>query len=379
MRRKSLRNDTENYQEGYSAYMKGQFTRAIASYDEAIRLDPNYARAYNNRGLAYQAKGDLNRAIADFSEAIRLTPTLSAAYLNRGAAYARKGDVDKALADCTEVIRLDPHSFQAYKLRAAAYQAKGEGSKAEADRLQAGRLYRPKYDTVAHKAIKLELEVKNKDYVANYELLDSIIDVARANIRVSRSYSEEEATQILRVIDAILLQQRFITADQALLCDALVPRKLTAKILAGFDPKQLRFKPKAGDMVHFSYSFANALLYASIGEVMGFPIHIVLAPGHAFVRWSLDKFSYINWETSTGSVVTNSEYAAWRHISDAAIKNGVYAAELSPNEILASVYYELGLVWSGAWRGLENESREKGEVMRLQESDRQSDAGDRAE
>ena len=272
------------------------------------------------------------------------------------------------MADCNEVIRLDPHSYQAYKLRAAAYQAKGEGNKAEADRLQAGRLYRPKYDTVAHKAIKLELEVKNKDYVANYELLDSIIDAARANIKVSRSYSEEEATQILRVIDAILLQQRFITADQALLCDALVPRKLTAKILAGFDPKQLRFKPKAGDMVHFSYSFANALLYASIGEAMGFPIHVVLAPGHAFVRWSLDKSSYINWETSTGSVVTNSEYAAWRHISDAAIENGVYAAELSPNEILASVYYELGLVWSGAWRGLESESREKGEVMRTRKA-----------
>ena len=89
---KSGDNDSEAFREGYAAHLKGQFTAAIASYDEAIRLDPNYARAYNNRGLAYQAKGDLNRAIADFSEAIRLTPTLSAAYLNRGTAYAKKGD-----------------------------------------------------------------------------------------------------------------------------------------------------------------------------------------------------------------------------------------------------------------------------------------------
>ena len=74
------------------------------------------------------------------------------------------------------------------------------------------------------------------------------------------------------------------------MCDALVPRKLTPKIVASIDPKQLRFRPKAGDIVHFSHSFANALLYASIGEAMGLPIHIVLAPGHAFVRWRLDEF-----------------------------------------------------------------------------------------
>ena len=50
--------------------------------------------------------------------------------------------------------------------------------------MQAGKLYRHKYDTVADKAIKMELEVKNKDFVPNYELLDSIIDAAKANIEL---------------------------------------------------------------------------------------------------------------------------------------------------------------------------------------------------
>ena len=83
--------DSEAFREGYAAHVRGQFSAAIAGYDEAIRLDPNYARAYNNRGLVYQAKGDLNRAIADFSEAIRLTPTVGAGYINRGMAYAKRG------------------------------------------------------------------------------------------------------------------------------------------------------------------------------------------------------------------------------------------------------------------------------------------------
>jgi tetratricopeptide (TPR) repeat protein len=46
---------------------------------EAIRLDPDYADAYNNRGIAYRRKRDLDRAIANYAETIRLDPD----YYNR--------------------------------------------------------------------------------------------------------------------------------------------------------------------------------------------------------------------------------------------------------------------------------------------------------
>ena len=48
---------------------KGDDDRAIADYNDAIRLDPNYALAYNNRAVAWQAKGDTARANADFDKA----------------------------------------------------------------------------------------------------------------------------------------------------------------------------------------------------------------------------------------------------------------------------------------------------------------------
>jgi len=53
---------------------KGDNDRAIADFNEAIRLKPNDASAYNNRGLAYAAKGDDDHATADFNEAARLKP-----------------------------------------------------------------------------------------------------------------------------------------------------------------------------------------------------------------------------------------------------------------------------------------------------------------
>jgi tetratricopeptide (TPR) repeat protein len=66
------------------------------------------ATAYNNRAIAWQAKGDLDRAIADFDEVIRLVPTVARAYNNRAAAWKAKRDFDRAIADYDEAIRLDP-------------------------------------------------------------------------------------------------------------------------------------------------------------------------------------------------------------------------------------------------------------------------------
>ena len=46
------------------AYAKrGEFDRAIASYDKAIETDPWNAEAYANRGYVYYAKGEYDRAV----------------------------------------------------------------------------------------------------------------------------------------------------------------------------------------------------------------------------------------------------------------------------------------------------------------------------
>src|SRR4029450_5872816 len=80
----------------------------IRFYTEAIRLKPEFAEAFNNRGAARREKGDLDGALEDYTEAIRLIPGFKEAFLNRGNARQQKGDLDGALADYTEAIRLKP-------------------------------------------------------------------------------------------------------------------------------------------------------------------------------------------------------------------------------------------------------------------------------
>jgi tetratricopeptide (TPR) repeat protein len=54
---------------------KGDYDRAIADYNQAIRLDPDYALAYYNRGVAYVNKRDYARARADWEKVLQLDPT----------------------------------------------------------------------------------------------------------------------------------------------------------------------------------------------------------------------------------------------------------------------------------------------------------------
>ena len=94
-----------------SAYaQKDAYDRAIQDFSQAITLKPDFAEAYNNRGLAYALQGAYGRAIEDFSQAIKLNPGDALAYYNRGYAYVQKGDYDQALLDLDAVIRLKPDS-----------------------------------------------------------------------------------------------------------------------------------------------------------------------------------------------------------------------------------------------------------------------------
>ena len=61
----------------------GKYDEAIAELNEAIRLEPDLARAYNARGFVYLLKRDFKSALPDFDEAIRLNPNYPNAISNR--------------------------------------------------------------------------------------------------------------------------------------------------------------------------------------------------------------------------------------------------------------------------------------------------------
>jgi tetratricopeptide (TPR) repeat protein len=63
--------------------------------------------AYNNRGAVYPNKGNYDRAIADYNQAIKLKSKADyASYYHRVIAYRKKGNKNKAIADFKKIIEL---------------------------------------------------------------------------------------------------------------------------------------------------------------------------------------------------------------------------------------------------------------------------------
>jgi tetratricopeptide (TPR) repeat protein len=116
------------------------YDRSIEDFTQAIRLDPNSAQAYRERGVAYSDRGDQNHAIMDLDQAIRLSPNYILAYNNRGNIYRRRGEYDRAIADYNYAIRLDPNFARAYMNRGGTYRNKGDYNRAIADHTQAIQL-----------------------------------------------------------------------------------------------------------------------------------------------------------------------------------------------------------------------------------------------
>ncbi len=90
-----------------------EYDKAIADFNESIRLNPNNLYAYLFRGVSYNLKGNFDQGIADLTQAIRLNPNYDELYFQRGAAYYQKGENDLAMADWEKTLRINPNHANA--------------------------------------------------------------------------------------------------------------------------------------------------------------------------------------------------------------------------------------------------------------------------
>ncbi len=125
------REASEAYNRGLERQRAGDLPAAIAAYRRAIELDPRFAEAYNNRGIAYFNQGENLLAIADFTHSIELAPSESA-YNNRGNALLGLKRSKEAIADFTQAIGIKP-SAESFYNRGGAYFNDRQFTQASAD------------------------------------------------------------------------------------------------------------------------------------------------------------------------------------------------------------------------------------------------------
>ncbi len=90
----------------YEQVVKGEWSQAIQAATLAIYYDPNAVNPYINRSWAYAETMAFEKAIEDGNEALRLTPKNAMAFNNRGLVYEKKGDMDRAGKDYFKACEL---------------------------------------------------------------------------------------------------------------------------------------------------------------------------------------------------------------------------------------------------------------------------------
>lgn len=117
-----------------------EFDDAIADYDHALKLTPDWMWPWDNRGEAYLRKGDIDRSIQDFNEVIRLNPDYAMGFLDRGIAEMRKKDLDSARADFETGLKVDSKCASCLFGRGLVKTAKGDPDGGNADMAKARTL-----------------------------------------------------------------------------------------------------------------------------------------------------------------------------------------------------------------------------------------------
>jgi Flp pilus assembly protein TadD len=92
---------------GLSHYLKGEYEKAFTAFSEALQMEPNSPRIYNNLALVLCQMGRYPEAL----QAFKSGGDEASAYHNLGRVYARKGKYPEALAAFEKALELKPEFY----------------------------------------------------------------------------------------------------------------------------------------------------------------------------------------------------------------------------------------------------------------------------
>lgn len=91
-----------------------QFDDAISAYQQAITLKPDFFEAHGNLGTILQKLGQLDAAIASYKKGLAINPQDARGHFNLGTALRDKGNLKEAISSYQKAIALFPNYTDAY-------------------------------------------------------------------------------------------------------------------------------------------------------------------------------------------------------------------------------------------------------------------------
>lgn len=97
-----------HYFHGDAMMRNGDKSEALRSFEKSVSLDPDFALAYNARGLVFSLETDKSRSCQDFNKAIELNPDVAEFYASRATMFYNGKAPEAALKDYSKAVELSP-------------------------------------------------------------------------------------------------------------------------------------------------------------------------------------------------------------------------------------------------------------------------------
>jgi tetratricopeptide (TPR) repeat protein len=111
---------------GAALAAQGKIDDAVKHYERAIAVKPDYAEAHNNLGAALAARGRVDDAVAHYERAIAIKPDYADAHNNLGTALAGRGNLDRAIRHCERALAINPNHAEAHNTLGNVFKYQGK-------------------------------------------------------------------------------------------------------------------------------------------------------------------------------------------------------------------------------------------------------------
>ncbi len=104
----------EEYNKGNRLYNARDWEAALASYEQAIDLDPTFHRAYYRLAKCYKNMGDTDEALKTLDQVLKIKPDYTTAIVEKGNIFRTAALFDQAEEAYRQAISYDPKADKAW-------------------------------------------------------------------------------------------------------------------------------------------------------------------------------------------------------------------------------------------------------------------------
>ena len=160
---------------GLALLYKKDYLTAIKAFGEAMKIDPDFVEARNNRGVAWMEMGKLDESEADFQAVLKgsIAREKMNAHFNMGLLEMRRERWEAAEKEFSVVLSEDPKYLRAHRERGIV------------------RVHREEFTDALDDLLRF-LKTEPKDAAANYNTALALLTTGRRD--VARKYMQRTVT-----------------------------------------------------------------------------------------------------------------------------------------------------------------------------------------